>query len=65
MKTIVIIGALLLASVAQAQQPPTGKERLALKLAQSELEAANYLDEIAALRKQIEALMAKREEPKK
>ena len=61
---------LILPSLAFAQAPqpePAGLDRLAFKLAQAELDAARYLDEIAALKKQIAALremMLKREEKK-
>jgi hypothetical protein len=53
---------------AQAQQPePTGMDRLALKLAQAELDAARYSDEVASLKKQLATMremMLKREEKK-
>lgn len=59
---------ILLPSLALAQAPePTGMDRLALKLAQAELDAARYFDEIAALKKQLATMretMARREEKK-
>lgn len=56
-------------ALAQTPQPaePTGMDRLALKLAQAELDAARYLDEIIALKKQLATLremMLKRDKPK-
>jgi peptidoglycan hydrolase CwlO-like protein len=71
MKKLVLIAAALALSVpafAQAPQKdqlPTGKQYLTGQLAAAEAKVSDMLDEIAMLRKQIEMLMTKREEPKK
>jgi hypothetical protein len=62
---------ILLPCLALAQTPPaaepTGMDRLAIKLAQAELDAARYLDEVNSLKKQLATMremMLKREEKK-
>lgn len=69
-KIVTIVAALILSAPALAQAPqkeqlPTGKQYLVGQLAAAEAKVSDMLDEIASLRKQIEMLMTKREEPKK
>ncbi len=65
-----LLGVFILSGVvrATAQEAQSGSQRLAVKLANAELEAAAMTDKIIALEKQIEVmrgLMAKRDEPKR
>ena len=72
-KIVTIVAALILSAPALAQAPqkeqlPTGKQYLIGQLAAAEAKVSDMLDEIASLRKQVEAMremMTKREEPKK
>ena len=69
-KIAAIVAALILSAPALAQAPqkeqlPTGKQYLTGQLAAAEAKVSDMLDEIAMLRKQVEELMTRREEPKK
>ena len=71
-KLVLIVAALALSVPAFAQAPqkdqlPTGKQYLISQLAASEARASDMLDEIALLRKQLDAMremVTKREEKK-
>ena len=65
---LILLPGLAFAQAPQKEQLPTGKQYLIGQLAAAEAKVSDMLDEIASLRKQVEAMremMTKREEPKK
>ena len=65
---LILLPCLAFAQAPQKEQLPTGKQYLIGQLAAAEAKVSDMLDEIASLRKQVEAMremMTKREEPKK